>query len=41
MAALTASDTVIAYALSKGFYLIMPSGEDVEITGPASRPKVW
>jgi arsenate reductase-like glutaredoxin family protein len=40
LAAMTADDTVIKYALSKGFYLIMPSGEDVKITKPVSE-KVW
>jgi hypothetical protein len=40
MAALSALDRTIAYALSKGFYLIMPSGEDVKVTQPASA-KVW
>jgi hypothetical protein len=41
MAALTASDRVIEYALSKGFYMIMPSGEDVKVTKPVSGPGVW
>jgi hypothetical protein len=41
MAALTASDRVINYVLSNGFYLIMPSGEDVKISGPLSGPEVW
>jgi hypothetical protein len=41
MAALTAPGEVIAYALSNGFYLIMPSGEDVVVTKPASEPGVW
>jgi hypothetical protein len=40
LAAMTADDTIIKYALSKGFYLIMPSGEDVKITKPVSE-KVW
>jgi hypothetical protein len=40
LAAMTADDTVIQYALSKGFYMIMPSGEDVKITKPVSE-KVW
>jgi hypothetical protein len=30
-----------AYALSKGFFVIEPSGEDVKITKPVSNPKVW
>jgi hypothetical protein len=41
MAALTASDNVIEYALANGFYLIMPSGEDVKITEPVFEPRVW
>jgi hypothetical protein len=41
MAALTASDRVRAYALSNGLYLIMPSGEDVAVTGPTSPPQAW
>jgi hypothetical protein len=32
---------VIEYALANGFYLIMPSGEDVKITGPVPGPRVW
>jgi diadenosine tetraphosphate (Ap4A) HIT family hydrolase len=30
-----------AYALSKGFFVIEPSGEDVKITKPVSEPRVW
>jgi hypothetical protein len=41
LAALTAPDRVIEYALSKGFYMIMPSGEDVNVTKPVSGPMVW
>jgi hypothetical protein len=41
MAALAAPDRVIEYALSKGFYMIMPSGEDVKVTKPVSGPMVW
>jgi hypothetical protein len=41
MAAMTASDTAIEYALAQGLYLIMPSGEDVTITQPPSEPRVW
>ena len=29
------------YALSQGFYLIEPSGEDVKVTKPTSEPKAW
>jgi L-serine deaminase len=35
-AALTASGKVIEYAPANGLYHIMPSWEDVKITGPAS-----
>jgi hypothetical protein len=41
MAAMTATDRAIEYALAKGFYLIMPSGEDVKITRPIPEPRVW
>jgi hypothetical protein len=41
MAAMVAKKTVIEYALSKGFYMIMPSGEDVKITKPTSEPRYW
>jgi hypothetical protein len=39
-AAITDKDTK-KYALSKGFFVIEPSGEDVKITKPVSDPKVW
>jgi hypothetical protein len=29
------------YALSKGFFVIEPLGEDVKITKPVSKPKIW
>jgi hypothetical protein len=29
------------YALSRGFFVIEPSGEDVKITKPASTPTIW
>ena len=41
IATMTAKEAVIAYALSMGFYLIMPSGEDVKVTKPTSEPRVW
>jgi hypothetical protein len=41
MAALTAPGRVIGYALSEGFYLVKPSGEDVIVTKPADGPRVW
>ncbi|MDR2246062.1 MAG: hypothetical protein LBE17_05215 [Treponema sp.] len=41
IAALTGLDRVIKYALSNGLYLIMPSGEDVVVTKPASEPRIW
>jgi hypothetical protein len=41
MATMAAKKTVIEYALARGFYLIMPSGEDVKVTKPVSGPGVW
>jgi hypothetical protein len=38
--AMAAKRTVLEYALSNGFYLIMPSGEDVKVTKPVPE-KVW
>ncbi|MDR2516216.1 MAG: hypothetical protein LBC88_02410 [Spirochaetaceae bacterium] len=39
-AAITGKDAK-EYALSKGFFVIEPSGEDVTITKPLSAPRVW
>jgi hypothetical protein len=39
-AAITGKDAK-EYALSKGFFVIEPLGEDVKITKPVSGPKVW
>jgi hypothetical protein len=41
IAATITSRAAKAYALSKGFFVIEPSGEDVKITKPVSNPKVW
>jgi hypothetical protein len=41
LAALTVPDRVIEYALSKGFYMFMPSGEDVNVIQPVSGPGIW
>jgi hypothetical protein len=41
MAALVAGDRERDYALPKGFYLIMPSGEDVTVIQPLSAPRFW
>ena len=41
VAAITADERVVAYALSAGFFLIMPSGEDVKVTEPAATPRFW
>jgi hypothetical protein len=41
MATMAAKKTVIEYTLAKGFYLIIPSGEDVKVTKPTSEPRVW
>jgi hypothetical protein len=40
MGAMTADEKTVKYALDKGFYMIMPSGEDVKITEPVSE-KAW
>jgi hypothetical protein len=40
VAAMAAKKTVRDHALSKGFYLIMPSGEDVKVTEPVSA-RAW
>jgi hypothetical protein len=39
-AAITGKDAK-EYALSKGFFVIEPLGEDIKITKPVSDPKVW
>jgi hypothetical protein len=41
MATMAARKEVIKYALENGFYLIMPSGEDVKVTAPTSKPRYW
>jgi hypothetical protein len=41
IAAAITNKAVKEYALSKGFFVIEPSGEDVKITKPVSDPKVW
>jgi hypothetical protein len=41
MAATITDKDTREYALSKGFFVIEPSGEDVKITRPVSEPKVW
>jgi hypothetical protein len=41
VAAITAEERVIEYALAGGFFLIMPSGEDVKVTKPAAAPRFW
>ena len=41
MAAMAAKKEVIKYALENGFYLIMPSGEDVKVTAHVSKPRFW
>ncbi|MDR1655511.1 MAG: hypothetical protein LBR96_05880 [Treponema sp.] len=41
MAAAITSKETKEYALSKGFFVIEPSGEDVKITKPVSDPMVW
>jgi len=41
MATMVAKKEVIKYALENGFFLIMPSGEEVKITAPASKARFW
>jgi len=41
MAAMIIDKDTKAYALSKGFFIIEPSGEDVKVTKPVSAPKAW
>jgi uncharacterized phage infection (PIP) family protein YhgE len=41
IAAAIAGKSAKEYALSKGFFVIEPSGEDVKITKPVSDPRVW
>ena len=41
MATMSAKKEVIKYTLENGFYLIMPSGEDVKVTAPESKPRFW
>jgi len=41
MATMAAKKEVVKYALENGFYLIMPSGEDVKVTAPVSKPRFW
>jgi hypothetical protein len=41
MAATITDENTRKYALSKGFFVIEPSGEDVKITKPAFEPKIW
>jgi hypothetical protein len=38
---MVADEDARRYALSEGFFLIEPSGEDVRVTAPAVPPKVW
>jgi len=41
LATMAAKKEVIKYTLENGFYLIMPSGEDVKVTAPESKPRFW
>jgi hypothetical protein len=40
-AGVVATDEARRYALDQGFYLIEPSGEDINITPPNGKPKEW
>jgi hypothetical protein len=41
LAGTVVDETIKKHALRQGFYVIEPSGEDVLVTKPISRPKVW
>jgi hypothetical protein len=41
VAAVVVPDEAKDYALSQGFYLIEPSGENFNITPPNGKPKEW
>jgi hypothetical protein len=41
VAGIVVKDAVKEYALSQGFFLIEPNGEDFNITRPPSEPKEW
>jgi hypothetical protein len=41
VAGIVIGDDVKEYALSQGFFLIEPNGEDFNITRPPSKPKEW
>jgi hypothetical protein len=41
MAAMIIAKDTKEYALSQGFFVIEPSGEDVKIRKPVSDPKIW
>jgi len=41
VAGVVVDDEVREYALNKGFYLIEPAGEELNITPPNGKPKEW
>jgi hypothetical protein len=41
LAATVVHDKERKYALENGFYVIEPSGEDVKVTKPDSKPRIW
>jgi hypothetical protein len=41
VAGVVVTDEAREYALSQGFYLIEPSGENFNITPPNGKPKEW
>jgi hypothetical protein len=41
VAGIVVEDDEKEYALSQGFFLIEPSGENFDITSPPSKPKEW
>jgi hypothetical protein len=41
MAATIADESLITYTLNHGLFFIQPSGENVKVTKPARKPRVW
>ncbi|MDR3200116.1 MAG: hypothetical protein LBT68_01545 [Spirochaetales bacterium] len=41
LSALVVDDHTKTHALKQGFFIIEPSGEDVKVTPPFSKPKIW
>jgi len=41
MATTITDDSNRNYALKKGLFVIEPSGEDVKVTKPKTKPRIW